>query len=128
MKAEVSTCVAIWQFGSGASREVSRSAMVTPRVRRLDASVAPAFKQAVVQLVEQGDRRLVVDLTGVDFLDSSGLGALVSILKALGAQGEMAVCGAKGSVLSLFKLTRMDKVFPIVASLPEAVQRTAGGA
>ncbi|MBA2964419.1 MULTISPECIES: STAS domain-containing protein [Ramlibacter] len=97
--------------------------VVVPRVRRLDASVAPAFKQAVVQLVGDGDRRLVVDLAGVDFLDSSGLGALVSILKALGSQGSLAVCGARGPVLALFKLTRMDKVFSIHADRAEALAR-----
>jgi anti-sigma B factor antagonist len=97
--------------------------VVTPRVRRLDASVAPAFKQEVVQVIEGGDRRLVLDLGGVDFLDSSGLGALVSILKSLGAQGAMAVCGARGTVLSLFKLTRMDKVFTIDTDRREALAR-----
>jgi anti-sigma B factor antagonist len=97
--------------------------VVVPRLKRLDASVAPAFRQEVVQLVQSGERRLVVDLTGVDFLDSSGLGALVSILKALGAQGALAVCGARGPVLSLFKLTRMDKVFPIDADRASALAR-----
>ncbi|MGZ5179970.1 MAG: STAS domain-containing protein [Ramlibacter sp.] len=97
--------------------------VVVPRMKRLDASVAPAFKQEVVKLVEAGERRLVLDLGGVEFLDSSGLGALVSILKALGSQGAMAVCGARGAVLSLFKLTRMDKVFPIDADRREALAR-----
>ena len=97
--------------------------VVVPRVKRLDASVAPAFKQQVAQLVQGGERRLLVDLAGVDFLDSSGLGALVSILKALGTQGSLAVCGAKGPVLALFKLTRMDKVFAIHADRPEALAR-----
>ena len=97
--------------------------VVVPRMKRLDASVAPAFKQQVVQLVQGGERRLVLDLAGVDFLDSSGLGALVSILKALGNQGTMAVCGARGGVLSLFKLTRMDKVFTIHADRQEALAR-----
>lgn len=97
--------------------------VVVPRMRRLDASVAPGFRQAVVQLIEGGDRRLVLDLAGVDFLDSSGLGAIVSILKALGAQGSMAVCGVRGGVLSLFKLTRMDKVFTIDADRQAAVAR-----
>lgn len=101
-------------------------AVVAPTVRRLDASVAPDFKQQVVRLVEAGDRRLLLDLTGVDFLDSSGLGALVSILKALGGQGTMAVFGAKGAVLSLFKLTRMDKVFAIHPDRAEALARLAG--
>ena len=98
-------------------------AVVAPTVKRLDASVAPAFKQQVVQLVQAGEKRLVLDLAGVDFLDSSGLGALVSILKALGAQGTLAVCGARGPVLSLFQLTRMDKVFSIDADRAAALAR-----
>ena len=102
-------------------------AVVTPTVKRLDASVAPAFKQSVVQAIEAGDRRLLLDLQGLEFLDSSGLGALVSILKSLGSQGAMAVCGAQGAVLSLFKLTRMDKVFAIYPDRQEALARLAGG-
>lgn len=108
---------------------VHREASVTvvaPAVKRLDAAVAPAFRQQVVQLVEAGERRLVLDLSGVDFLDSSGLGALVSILKAAGPQGAVAVCGARGGVLALFQLTRMDKVFALLPSRAEAVARLAG--
>ncbi|MFL6692018.1 MAG: STAS domain-containing protein [Ramlibacter sp.] len=97
--------------------------VVVPRVKRLDASVAPAFKAQVVDLVQAGERRLVIDLAPLDFLDSSGLGALVSILKALGSQGSMAVCGARGGVLSLFKLTRMDKVFAIESDRQAAIAR-----
>lgn len=106
--------------------DVNRDAavpVVAPKVRRLDASVAPAFKQEMAQLVQDGERRLVLDLGGVDFLDSSGLGALVSVLKTLGAQGAMAVCGAQGAVLSLFKLTRMDKVFTLCTDRREALAR-----
>ena len=102
-------------------------AIVEPAARRLDAAVAPAFKQRVVDLVQAGEKRIVVDLSRVDFLDSSGLGALVSVLKALGGQGALAVCGAKGSVMALFKLTRMDKVFAIEDTRANAVRRLAGG-
>lgn len=100
--------------------------VVTPAVRRLDASVAPAFKQQVVAALESGPKRLLLDLAGLDFLDSSGLGAMVSILKALGSQGAMAVCGAHGSVLALFKLTRMDKVFPLHADRAQALAQFRG--
>jgi anti-sigma B factor antagonist len=96
--------------------DVSRTAgvaVIAPTARRLDASVAPTFRQAVVQLVDAGDTRLLLDLERVEFMDSSGLGALVSILKALGNRGTLAVCGAQGGVLALFKLTRMDKVFTL---------------
>ena len=99
--------------------------VVAPTMKRLDASVAPAFKQAVVQAVEGADKRLVLDLAAVEFLDSSGLGAMVSILKALGTQGSVAVCNARGAVQSLFQLTRMDKVFTLLPSRQEAVDRLA---
>lgn len=100
--------------------------VVAPTVKRLDASVAPAFRQQVVQLVEAGDTRLVLDLAALEFLDSSGLGAMVSILKALGQRGALAVCNAQGGVLGLFQLTRMDKVFPILPGRAEAVAKVAG--
>ena len=102
-------------------------AVVAPTVRRLDASVAPAFKQAVVAVIEGGEQRLVLDLSSVEFLDSSGLGAMVSILKALGGKGAVAVCGAQGAVLALFKLTRMDKVFTLFATRADAVAGIGGG-
>ena len=101
-------------------------AVVAPAVKRLDASVAPAFRQAVLQLVEAGDTRLVLDLGGLEFLDSSGLGAMVALLKGLGSRGALVVCGVHGAVRSLFQLTRMDKVFVIVAGRDEAVARLAG--
>ena len=109
--------------------EVQREGDVTvlaPTARRLDATVAPAFKQEVVKLIEAGDTRLVLDLATVEFLDSSGLGAMVAILKALGNRGAVLVCNVKGSVLSLFQLTRMDKVFTILPTRGDAVARLAG--
>ena len=97
--------------------------VVVPTMKRLDASVAPAFKQEVARLIEAGDLRLVLDLEGVQFLDSSGLGAIVSILKALGNRGTLAVCNVRGAVLSLFQLTRMDRVFTLHATREDAVAR-----
>ncbi len=99
--------------------------VLAPTAKRLDATVAPTFKQEVVKLIEGGDSRLVLDLGTVEFLDSSGLGAMVSILKALGQRGTVVVCGVRGSVLSLFQLTRMDKVFAILPTREDAVARLA---
>lgn len=102
-------------------------AVIVPTMRRLDAGVAPAFKQEVVAVVQGGERRLLVDLAKVEFVDSSGLGALVSVLKALGGQGSLALSGAQGNVMSLFKLTRMDRVFAIEADRAKGLQRLGGG-
>ena len=93
-------------------------AIVKSRIKRLDASVALVFKQEVQQVVESGEKALVLDLESVQFMDSSGLGAMVSILKVIGAGGKLVVCNPTRAVLSLFNLTRMDKIFTI-ASLPD---------
>lgn len=100
-------------------------AVLMLNLKRLDASVAPVFKQAVLKVIESGETRLVLDLGGVEFIDSSGLGAMVSILKALGGSGSIAVCNGRVGVLSLFRLTRMDKVFSIFPSREEAVAKVA---
>ncbi len=97
--------------------------VVKPKARRLDASRAPAFRAEMLQLVQQGESRIVLDLADVDFIDSSGLGALVSVLKALGARGSLAVCGAGTSVVNLLKLTRMDRVFTVVPDRHAAAAR-----
>ena len=62
--------------------------------------------------IEAGHTRLVLDLSGVDFVDSSGLGAIVACLKRLGPRGDLAIAGARGAVSRLFTLTRMDTGLP----------------
>jgi anti-sigma B factor antagonist len=102
-------------------------AIVELSTKRLDASVAPLFKEQLLEIVRGGERRIVIDLSEVTFVDSSGLGAMVSVLKALGGQGALAVCGARSSVLELFRLTRMDKVFAIENNRQDAVDRLTDG-
>lgn len=79
--------------------------------RRLDASKAPDFKTAISALIDGGSHRLVLDLEQVDFIDSSGLGVIVSCLKRLGPSGNLAIASANTGVRRLFTLTRMDRVF-----------------
>lgn len=109
----------------------STSPVIEPRVEdgvliarvllpRLDASVAPQLRASVGKEIEAGHQRLVLDLGGVDFMDSSALGALVSCLKALGGRGDMAVSGAHGAVAKLFKLTRLDRVLKLHDSVDAA--------
>jgi anti-sigma B factor antagonist len=97
--------------------------VVTLYARRLDIRVAPAFKTQLVYLVLSGHARLVIDMAALEFIDSSGMGALIAGLKALGGCGEMVLCGITPRLLSLFTLTHVDKLFHIVDSLEEAVSR-----
>ena len=104
--------------------ETERQASVTiltPAVRRLDASVASAFKQQVLVALDGQTKNLVLDLSHVDFIDSSCLGALVSILKSVSGQGELVLCSVNGTIQNLFKLTRMDRVFSIKETRQDAL-------
>ena|SRR5580698_334770 len=88
---------------------------------RIAADVAGRFKEEVVGYVTKGNRAIVLDMSEVTFIDSSGLGALIASLKVLGEDGELVLCGARDAVTSMFKLTRMNKVFRMFQTPEEAV-------
>jgi anti-sigma B factor antagonist len=94
--------------------------VVRVRESRIVADVAPQFKEGLIAYVHRGNKNIVLDLSEVNFIDSSGLGALIGSLKAVGTDGELVLCGARDPVVSMLKLTRMDKVFHIFATPEEA--------
>lgn len=77
---------------------------------RFDAAFVPSFRGEMDRLLAAGHERIVLDLAPVEFMDSSGLGALVSVLKQLGEPARLPVCGVRGPVAKLIRLTRLDKV------------------
>ena len=78
----------------------------------VDVYTAPQFREQLIQLVDQGQRSILVDLEGVEFLDSTGLGVLVGALKhARTSGGDIAIEGAKTHVWKVFQITGLDKVF-----------------
>ncbi len=87
--------------------------ILTPAVRRLDASVAGAFKTAISEQIGDTPRGLIIDFSKVDFIDSSGLGTLVSLLKMMNGKGEMTLCALNPGIRNMFTLTRMDRIFRI---------------
>lgn len=94
--------------------------------KRIDASNARLFRQEIAELVQGGASLLVLDLSGVEFVDSSGLGALVGVLKLIGSRGDLALASLRPSVEKMLKLTRMDRVFQIFADSDTAVASLAG--
>ena len=94
--------------------------LLTIETPRLTAANAPTFRQAVFEIVAAGDTRLVLDMKDVSFVDSTGLGALVGVLKQMGTRGELAICSLQRPVEQMFKLTRMDRVFRIFADADAA--------
>jgi anti-sigma B factor antagonist len=102
--------------------------IVKVHAKRLDAYIAPEFKARLVHLVQSGHERIVIDMAVLEFIDSSGLGALIAGLKALGGRGEIVLCGIAPRLLSLFQLTHIDKLLHIFDSVEEAVSSRATNA
>lgn len=80
---------------------------------RLNMVSAGALRDLVTSTVADGHRRVVVDLAGVDFMDSSGLGALISGLKtARQAGGDLRIAAPTEQVRLVLKLTNVERVLP----------------
>jgi anti-sigma B factor antagonist len=78
----------------------------------LDATKSQKAKQLLGETIQEGNVKIVVDLSSVAFIDSSGLGALVSALKRVRPSGgDVRICGASKEVETIFELTRLTKVF-----------------
>jgi anti-sigma B factor antagonist len=89
---------------------------------RLDAHNSGELKDRILKLFEEGGRDLVIDLCDVKFIDSSGLGALLSGHKsALQRSAGFALAGLQPRVKSMFELTRLQRVFEIYPGLREAL-------
>lgn len=96
----------------------------------VDVHTAPRLREHLGELVRAGHQHLVLDLEAVEFLDSTGLGVLVSTLRRTRARrGSVHLVFTHERILKIFRLTGLDKVFPIHPSVAEAVavdRRRAG--
>ena len=80
------------------------------------------FKQAILDAMEEGVRLVIVDFTRTGYIDSSGLGALVSLNRRLrDAGGDLRLVGLSDELRTLFELTRLDALFPLFASRADAL-------
>jgi anti-sigma B factor antagonist len=88
----------------------------------IDLSTSPKLKQAVYEIIESGNKNIVLDLSRVKFMDSTGLGTLVAALKKTSMQGGTVklICSNK-ALLKTFNLTGLDKVFLIYDNLWECL-------
>jgi anti-sigma B factor antagonist len=87
---------------------------------RLDAALAPEFKERVVQEINSGKKNIVLDISDLTFMDSSSLGVVIGLMKTIGNDGHLVLLGAKGVVADLFKITRMNQVLTLVEDIDAA--------
>lgn len=88
---------------------------------RIDAASAIRFKDLVREHTPKSAKRVVLDLSKVDFVDSSGLGVIVAVMKLLAPNAQLELSGMGATVAKVFSLTRMDQVFTIHESVADAV-------
>jgi anti-sigma B factor antagonist len=97
--------------------------IITALSDRIDAAGAIQFKDQMRELTAVDCPRVVLDMSAVAFLDSSGLGAVVAAMKSLGPVRKLELSGLTPTVEKVFRLTRMDSIFTIHKSLPDSLRR-----
>lgn len=104
-----------------ASTDLHETRIIRVDAPRIDAAMAIQFKEDMRQMNSDAPDRVVLDLTQVEFIDSSGLGAIVACMKQLGEGRRMDLAGLSPIVAKVFRLTRMDTVFDLFDTLEDAV-------
>jgi anti-sigma B factor antagonist len=105
------------------SSESADGAVVLSPQGDVDLARSPALRQALRQAQTAKPSRLIVDLSGVDYMDSSGVATLVEALQiARRGSTKMVLCGLKDRVRSIFEIARLDTVFSIAGTREEAMR------
>lgn len=101
--------------------ESSGVSVVAPR-GDIDMATVDEVKRALAGLIARGQPRLLIDLSGVGYIDSSGMGALVATMKqARAAGGDLKLCGLQDEVRSIFEVTRLIRAMSIHPTRQEAL-------
>ena len=88
----------------------------------IDLYTAPVFKQQLLEVIGEGARHVVVDLSSTTFIDSTTLGVLVGGLRRLrAADGELTIVCSDPNITKIFEITGLDRVFDLVRTRDEAL-------
>jgi anti-sigma B factor antagonist len=96
---------------------------------RMDAVRVGAIREEIARLPDKGHTRVVLDLSGLEWIDSSGVGTLVVLYKNVKAKGgEVVAAALQRQPREIFRLLRLDTAFQIFDSVPDGIGRLRGGA
>ena len=102
--------------------EIDAETQVIELGGEIDLYTAPEFKERMVALIEDGKKRIVVDLSAATFIDSTTLGVLVGGVKRLRPTGgSLALVCTDQNITKIFEITGLDRVFPIHPSRDAAL-------
>lgn len=105
----------------------SETVVVRVMAERIDAGVAISFKERMREMLAHPAPRVILDLSRVTFLDSSGLGAVVAVMKMLDKDRSLELAALTPPVERVFRLTRMDRVFTLHPEAPPLAGSVHGG-
>ncbi len=88
---------------------------------KLDATLSLEFKETAAAAVREDRNLYLMDLSSVTFIDSSGIGSIVGVMKILGRNNRLELCGLTPAVRKVFRLTRMDKIFKLYDTREEGL-------
>ncbi len=95
----------------------------------VDLYTAPEFKERMVQVIEDGKKQVVVDLSSATFIDSTTLGVLVGGVKRLRPSGgTLSLVCSDQNIVKIFEITGLDRVFPIHETREQALASASGDA
>jgi anti-sigma B factor antagonist len=104
------------------SRQVDNGVTVVAPTGRLDVAGAPALKDAIGEALKNGQPRVVLDMEGISFVDSTGLGSVIAALKQIrSSQGDLRLAAPNQQVRVVLELTTLDRVFPYYSTVEEAL-------
>jgi anti-sigma B factor antagonist len=96
---------------------------VLPLKGEIDLHVSPSVTASLNAMIEKKPKRLVVDLSGVTYIDSAGLAALIEAMqKVEGYGGKFLLAGLQETVRSIFEISRLDRVFQIFPDADTALR------
>lgn len=90
---------------------------------KVDATIAPSVEQALVTVINQGEKKLVIDCSAMDFISSAGLRSLLMAVKKMkAAGGTIALSGLQPSVKEVFDISGFSSLFTIHATSADALK------
>ena len=89
----------------------------------IDVETSPQLRECFDKLLAAGEHNFVIDMAGVDFVDSSGLAAFVRLFKRVRiGEGDVRLCGLRPEVSKIIELTRLNRVFDVFETRAQAVE------
>jgi anti-sigma B factor antagonist len=110
---------------SARTEEADYATYVIAVAGEADLYSAPELKRALDEAIEAGGRDIVVDMTKTTFLDSTALSVLVEATKRLRPEGRVALVCVDQNLVKIFRITALDRLFPLFSSRAEAVRTLA---